>query len=62
MIADRFERLEHEFHERLREGFLEIAAAEPQRCVLIDASGDRDTVHRAILAAVSARLGITMAP
>jgi dTMP kinase len=62
MIADRFERLEHEFHERLREGFLKIAAAEPGRCVLIDASGDRDTVHRAILAAVSARLGITMAP
>lgn len=60
--ADRFERLDRVFHERLREGFLEIAAAEPQRCVLIDASGDRDTVHRAILAAVSERLGITMAP
>jgi dTMP kinase len=60
--ADRFERLDRAFHERLREGFLKIAAAEPGRCVLIDASGDRDTVHRAILAAVSARLGITMAP
>jgi dTMP kinase len=60
--ADRFERLDRAFHERLREGFLKIAAAEPGRCVLIDASGYRDTVHRAILAAVSARLGITMAP
>ena len=60
--ADRFERLDRAFHERLREGFREIAAAEPQRCVLIDAGGDRDTVRRTILAAVNERLGITVAP
>src|SRR4029077_14226770 len=39
--TDRFERLDRAFHERLREGFRQIAAAEPQRCVLIDAAGDR---------------------
>ena len=55
---DRFERLDHAFHERLREGFRHIAAAEPTRCILIDASGDRDTVHRVVLAAVGDRLGL----
>jgi dTMP kinase len=59
--ADRFERLEHGFHQRLRDGFLAIAAAEPGRCTVIDASGDVDTVHRAILAAVATRLGVSLA-
>ena len=60
--TDRFERLDRAFHERLREGFRQIAAAESQRCVLIDATGNRDNVHRAVLAAVSDRLGISIAP
>jgi dTMP kinase len=58
--ADRFERLDREFHERLRQGFLEIAAREPRRCIMIDASGDPATVHRAILAAINARLGVSL--
>ena len=56
--ADRFERLDRDFHQRLRDGFLAIARAEPERCVVIDATGDIDTVHRAILAAVAARFGV----
>ena len=60
--ADRFERLDRAFHERLREGFQQIAAAEPERCELIDAAGDRDSVYRAVLAAVNARLGLTLTP
>jgi dTMP kinase len=56
--ADRFERLDHTFHWRLRDGFLAIAKAEPRRCAVVDASADVETVHRAILAAVSARLGV----
>jgi dTMP kinase len=56
--ADRFERLDHSFHQRLRNGFLAIANAEPQRCAIVDASGDVDAVHRAILAAVAERLGV----
>ena len=59
--GDRFERLDREFHERLRRGFQDIAAADPQRCVVIDAAGDRDGVHRAVLAAVSQRFGIGLA-
>lgn len=55
--ADRFERLDREFHERLRRGYRQIAADHPARCVLIDASGDPQTVHRAVRAAVEQRLG-----
>lgn len=58
--ADRFERLDRAFHERLREGFLAIAAAEPARCVVIDASGEPDLVHRAIASAVAERLGVDL--
>lgn len=35
---DRFERLDIEFHKRLRQGFLDIAQKEPNRCKIIDAS------------------------
>jgi dTMP kinase len=58
--TDRFERLDHAFHQRLREGFHQIAAADPQRCVLIDASRGCDQVHRAVLATVAARLNVTL--
>ena len=60
--ADRFERLDPAFHERLRQGFLRIAADNPQRCVVIDAAGERDSVHRAVLAAVADRLGVALSP
>ncbi len=58
--ADRFERLGRAFHRRLRDGFRRIAAAEPQRCVVVDAAADPETVHRAILAAVAARRGVDL--
>ena len=38
----RFERKEAGFHRRLREGYLAIVQAEPERCRLIDAGGDPD--------------------
>ena len=60
--ADRFERLDRDFHEKLRQGFRQIAAENPARCVLIDAAGDPQTVHRAVLQAVEQRLGAAVAP
>lgn len=36
---DRFERMGTDFHEKLREGYLSIARDNPDRCVVIDASG-----------------------
>ena len=59
--ADRFERLDLGFHERLRQGFRKIAAENPSRCVLIDASGDPQTVHLTILAAIEQHFGMTFA-
>jgi len=41
---DRFEAEDLKFHRDLREAYRQIAAEDPQRCVLIDASADPDTV------------------
>ncbi len=54
---DRFERMGTEFHERLRQGFLDIAARAPQRCVVLDADRDADAVTDAVWTAVRERLG-----
>ena len=54
--ADRFEREDLQFHERLRAAFLSIAAAEPARCAIIDAAGSEEDVARAIFDAVLERL------
>ena len=51
----RFESKGQAFHERLRRAFLDIAAAEPDRCALIDATGTMDEVETAVIAAVAAR-------
>ena len=53
----RNESLPHNFHSRVRRGFLEIAAREPKRCVVIDATGTVDAIAGAIADAVSDRLG-----
>ncbi len=52
--ADRYERLDPGFHARVNAGFLAIARAAPQRCVVVDADGNEAAVHAAILAAVIA--------
>ncbi|MBL8903867.1 MAG: dTMP kinase [Rhizobiales bacterium] len=49
---DRYERKGLKFHQRLRAGFLQIAAAEPKRCKVIDASGSIGEVTARVLAAV----------
>jgi len=55
---DRFEKFGAEFHERLRQGFLDIARRFPERCRVIDASGSEDEVAAAIFAAVAARFDL----
>lgn len=54
--ADRYERLDAAFHGRVRDGFRAIAAAEPRRCAVVDASGDIDNAHAAVMRAVRLRL------
>lgn len=53
----RYESLPRDFHERVHAGFLAIARREPERCAVIDASHDIDTVATAIAQAVARRLG-----
>jgi len=60
--ADRFETETIEFHTNLRQAFRRIAAAEPQRCVLIDADRTVDQVADDIWAAVNSRLDPAHAP
>ena len=45
---DRFESEDLKFHQDLRDAYREIAGAEPARCVLIDASGDANTVAASV--------------
>lgn len=54
--ADRFEKETLAIHQRRRAAFLAIAAAEPERCIVIDASRDPDTVENVVTAAVFAAL------
>jgi dTMP kinase len=54
--ADRFEGEGTEFHEKLRDAYLAVAAREPDRCVVIDASASKEVVANAIWQAVESRL------
>jgi dTMP kinase len=54
--ADRFEAEALAFHQALRTTFLEIAAKEPSRCIVIDASANEERVAEAVWEAVEARL------
>ncbi len=51
-----YEALPPAFHERVRQGFLAIAAADPARCAVVDADADPDTVAARVAAAVAERL------
>jgi dTMP kinase len=52
---DRFEAEDLRFHQDLREAFRQIAADEPQRCILIDANADANTVAASVWAALRDR-------
>lgn len=55
-LEDRFENLDISFHEKLRQGFLEIARQNPGRCIIIDASQPADKVGEDIIRQVMAKL------
>jgi dTMP kinase len=58
--ANRYERMDQGFHQRIRDGFLDIAKREPERCVVIDATADADAVSAMITDAVKQRLGLLL--
>jgi dTMP kinase len=59
---DRFEAEDTAFHEKLRQAFLTLAAEEPERCIVVDASVPRMEAAKEIWDAVQARLDPATAP
>lgn len=55
---DRFEQAGDDFHRRVDSGFAEMAAADPQHWIVIDASGPKDDVAQLIRSSVRQRLGV----
>ncbi len=54
----RFESFDQDFHERMRKAFLDIARRQPERCRVIDATGDESQVAAAIWEAVRGRFDL----
>ena len=54
----RFEAKSQTYHERVREGFLALAAGEPGRFVVVDAALDEEMVAATVWRAVAARFGL----
>jgi dTMP kinase len=59
---DRFEAEQLDFHEKLRRAYLALAEAEPERCVVVDASVQKKDVAAQVWKVVNARLEPAMSP
>jgi dTMP kinase len=57
-MGNTFENKDISFHAKIREGFLTIAAQNPGRCVIIDASRNEDEIAHDILAHVLNRINV----
>ena len=57
--VDHYDRADQQTHQILRDAFLDIAAQEPERCVVIDASREPGAIAQEIALIVSAKTGIT---
>jgi dTMP kinase len=57
--TDRFENENLEFHEKVRQGFLDLARAEPARFYIIDASQSEQEVFAAVKEIVDQRLDLS---
>ena len=55
-VYDRLEEEKNDFHERVRASYVSLAAAEPERFLLLDATDDVETIAAAIRARVVALL------
>ena len=52
-LEDRYERMNIEFHRKLREGFLDIAKNNPKRCRIVNAQGSLENVASRVWEEVS---------
>jgi dTMP kinase len=56
----RYERMSRAFHERVRAGFLALARAEPDRCVVVDATRPADVVADDVRELAARRFGVDL--
>jgi dTMP kinase len=59
---NRMEQKEIAFHQRMRDGYLTMAAREPHRWLVVDATRDTQTVQAVIRKTIAARQGWEMRP
>jgi dTMP kinase len=57
---DRYERMDKAFHQRLRDGYLDIARRNPERCAVVDATKDEKAVHDWVRTLIHNRLGVKL--
>ena len=55
----RFESRELDFHHHMREGYLEMASAEPKRFVVLDADKSIEALHQDVVKAINERFKIS---
>ena len=60
--VDRFEAQTHDFHQRVRQGFLAVAREHPGRVCVIDAAQPVDRIHQQIVSTVLERMGQASRP
>lgn len=59
LVADRYEGRDLDYHRRLRDGFLKVAALDPERCIVIDATASQDEIASLIWSHVAKRFDLT---
>ena len=55
---NRYEKMEIDFHQRVRKAFLKISKSNPSRCIVVDAQSKVDEVSQKIIAAVTERFNV----
>ena len=56
-LHDRVEREDDDFHDRVRQGFLDLAAEDPGRYLVLDGEQDRDDIQAAVRERVAGLVG-----
>lgn len=59
---DNYEKLDLSFHQRVREGFLDIAKSAPNRCIVISADDTQENIHRNIINLVNSLTTFNLKP
>ncbi|WP_425325842.1 dTMP kinase [Ornithinicoccus hortensis] len=57
-VHDRLESEGRDFHDRVRQGFLDLASAEPDRYLVLDATLPAESLHEQVLTAVTDLAGV----